>query len=167
MKKTMSVLALGLALSLGGALTAQTATQQPVRPEGGERGARGPGRGGHGGESKLFEGITLSTDQQARLKALRDADRKEMEARREQLRSSGAQARPARGDTAAMKQFRAQHEQERARRTAAVRAILTPEQQRRFDSNLAELKQHEAQRDSARTKDGRGARHGGRQSTDR
>ena len=45
-----------------------------------------------------------------------------------------------------MQQVRASMEKERGEHIAQVRAILTPDQQKQFDANVAEMKQHMAQR---------------------
>jgi Spy/CpxP family protein refolding chaperone len=145
MRKTTMTMALGLALSLGavGAVSAQ-ATQQPQRQEHAGRGMRrGPG-------GELFKGITLTQQQKDRLKALRK-DRKP----NAELRTAMQEVRALRqkGDTAAarakMQALRPQFEQERERQFAAMRSILTPEQQKQFDANVAQWKQHAAQRENA------------------
>ena len=157
MRKTMMATAFGLALSLGavGAASAQ-ATQQPQRQEQGERGMR---RRGPGGE--LFKGITLTADQKARLKELRKDEKPN-----EQFKKAMEDARAARqrGDTAAaraqMQALRPQMEQAREKQFAAMRSILTADQQKQFDANVAAWKQHAAERQNAR-RDGRGGGHEG------
>ena len=154
MRKTMMASALGLALSLGavGVASAQ-ATQQPQRQEQGERGMR---RRGPGGE--LFKGITLTADQKAKLKDLRKNEKPNDEFR---TAMENARAARQRGDTAAaraqMQALRPQMEQARERQVAAMRSILTPEQQKQFDANVATWKQHAAERQ----KDGHQGRHAG------
>jgi Spy/CpxP family protein refolding chaperone len=158
MRKTMMATAFGLALSLGavGAASAQ-ASQQPQRQEQGERGMR---RRGPGGE--LFKGITLTADQKARLKELRKDEKPN-----EQFKKAMEDARAARqrGDTAAaraqMQALRPQMEQAREKQLAAMRSILTADQQKQFDANIATWKQHAAERQNAR-RDGRGGGHEGR-----
>jgi Spy/CpxP family protein refolding chaperone len=161
MRKTMMATAFGLALSLGavGVASAQ-ATQQPQRHEQGERGMH---RRGPGGE--LLKGINLTADQKARLKELRKNDKPN-----EQFRKAMADARAARqrGDTAAaraqMKALRPQMEQERAQQMSAIRSILTPDQQKQFDANVATWKQHAAERQNARREGragGQDSRHAG------
>jgi Spy/CpxP family protein refolding chaperone len=151
--------ALGLALSFGalGVASAQ-ATQQPQRTEHGERGWRGgPGKG-------LMKGISLTDAQKAKLKDLRKSE--QSSASNEQFRKGMADARAARqrGDTAAarsqMQALRPQMEQARERQAAEMRSILTPEQQKQFDANLAEMKQHAGQRREGRD-GGRDGRHAG------
>ena len=119
---------------------------------------RGPG----GGE--LFKGITLTADQKTRLKDLRKAEKPN-----EQFRKAMEDARAARqrGDTAAaraqMQTLRPQMEQQRERQFAAMRAILTPDQQKQFDANVATWKQHAAEHKGGweGRKAGRDGRHAG------
>lgn len=159
MRRTMMATAMGLALSLGavGVASAQ-ATQQPPRQRQ-EQGQWGHKRG-PGGE--LFKNINLTTDQKAKLKDLRKSEKPN-----EQFRKAMEDARAARqrGDTAAaraqMQALRPQMEQARERQFAAMRSILTPEQQRQFDANVAEWKQHAAHRQEAR-REGRDGRQAGR-----
>lgn len=162
MRKSTMAVALGLALSFGvvGAASAQS-TQQPAR-EHAERGAR---RGGPGGGA-LLKGITLTPDQKTRLHALRKDAKSDTS--REQFRKAMADARAARqrGDTAAakaqMQALRTQMEQSREREFASMRAILTPEQQKQFDANVSEWKQHMAQRGEHRGgKEGHGGQRRG------
>lgn len=153
MRKTMMATAFGLALSLGavGVASAQ-ATQQPQRQEHGERGMR---RRGPGGE--LLKGITLTADQKARLQELRKQEKPN-----DQVRKAMEDARAARqrGDTASaraqMQALRPQMEQARGHQVAAMRSILTADQQKQFDANVAEWKQKAASRQN-----GRGEKHGG------
>ena len=152
MRKTMMATAFGLALSFGavGVASAQT-TQQPQRHEQGERGMR---RRGPGGE--LLKGITLTADQKAKLKDLRKAEKPNDEFKKAM---ENARAARQRGDTAAaraqMQALRPQMEQARERQVAAIRSILTPEQQKQFDANVATWKEHAAERG----KDGHQGRH--------
>jgi len=160
MRKTSTAMALGLALSFGavGVVSAQ-ATQQPQRTEQGERGWHrgGPGKG-------LMKGINLTDAQKAKLKELRKSE--QSGAGNEQFRKAMADARAARqrGDTAAaraqMQALRPQMEQARERQVAAMRSVLTPDQQKQFDANLAEMKQHAGQRRAGRD-GGRDGRHAG------
>lgn len=150
MNKTTMALAFGLALSAGaGALQAQAPAQGGRRggpPQGQMEGRRG------GPERMLLKGITLSADQKAQLKTVFEKERAE--------RGKDAPNRQAfediralrqKGDTAAarakMQQLRASMEKEHGEQIAQVRAILTPDQQKQFDANVAEMKQRMAQRD--------------------
>ena len=149
MRKTTMAMALGLALSLGtvGIASAQS-TQQPQRVEHEGRGMRrGPGEG-------LLKGINLTADQKARLKTLRESERSNPA--NEQFRKAMADVRAARqrGDTAAaraqMQALRPQMEQQRERQVSGIRSILTPDQQKQFDANLAQWKQRASQRREGR-----------------
>lgn len=156
MRKTTMAMALGLALSLGtvGVASAQS-TQQPQRVEHEGRGMRrGPGEG-------LLKGINLTVDQKAKLKTMREGEKNNPA--NEQFRKAMADARAARqrGDTAAaraqMQALRPQMEQQRERQVAAMRSILTPDQLKQFDANVAQWKQHAGER-----RDGRAAGRDGR-----
>jgi Spy/CpxP family protein refolding chaperone len=134
------------------------ATQQPQRREHAERGGRrGPGH-------ELLKGISLNADQKAKLKELHKTE--QSKASREQFRKAMADARAARqrGDTAAakaqMQTLRAQMQQMQEQRVASIRSILTPDQQKTFDANLAQWKERVAQRraDHKGNKDGRSNR---------
>ena len=91
---------------------------------------RGPGRGGPGGfrgDQALLRNITLSADQQLRVDSIRARYRTQMEQMRQQ---SG-------GDRDAMRgQMRAMMEKQQAE----IRAVLTPDQQRQFDQNVADMR---------------------------
>ena len=158
MRKTMMATAFGLALSLGavGVASAQ-ATQQPQSQEQGGRGMR---RRGPGGE--LLKGITLTADQKARLQELRKNEQPN-----DQVKKAMEDARAARqrGDTAAaraqMQALRPQMEQARERQFAAMRSVLTSDQQKQFDANVATWKQHAAERQNAH-RDGQRGGHEGR-----
>jgi Spy/CpxP family protein refolding chaperone len=162
--KYTATLALGLGLSLGAGRVARAQSAgQPTTagaPQGEDR--DGPGRGGRergrrgGPDAMLLKGITLTADQQTRFEALRQSWRKEMEARSEQMRGSADDLRAARqrGDTAALRQARAQWEQGRERHVAAIRELLTADQRRQLNANLAEMRQRAASRDSLRQNGG-------------
>ena len=95
-------------------------------PADGARDARGPGgRGAGRGDQAMLRGITLSADQQQRIDSIRTSYRTQME----QLRGSG--------DRDAM---RAQMRPLMEKQQAEIRAVLTPDQQRQFDQNAAEMR---------------------------
>jgi Spy/CpxP family protein refolding chaperone len=154
--KTMAM-ALALALSFGavGVASAQAPQQQPQQREHAQRGWER----GHG--EQLFKGITLTAEQKAKLRDLRKNEQNN--ASREQFRKAMADARAARqhGDTAAakaqMEALRTQMQQRQEQRLATIRSILTPEQQRQFDANVAQWKERVAQR-RAEHKDGKDGR---------
>ena len=141
MKKT-TIAALGLALSLvaAGAASAQSTEPRPERDRAGqvERGGR---RGGP--DQMLLKGITLTEQQKEKIKALRQSDN----GSREQFRKAMTEAREARerGDTvtakARMQEVRKQMDAQRDQRLASLRGVLTTEQQKQFDANVAEWKQ--------------------------
>jgi Spy/CpxP family protein refolding chaperone len=166
---------LGLALSLGAVAVASAQSTQPEARQGAgqrQRGEWGPGRRG-GFDKALLKGITLSADQQKRVDALRQDERSRMQADREQFGKVMADARQARerGDTAAakakMQEVRKHTEQLRDQRIASLRAILTSDQQKQFDSNLAAFKAHAKNRQAkGGFRRGQGERgQGNRQST--
>lgn len=157
MRKTMTSMGLGLALIVGaaGAAAAQS-TRPDTRPdsvraqrgERGDRGDRGMRRSGPGGPDRaLLKGITLSDAQKTRLQELRKEQRPEMEKSRERFSAVTKEAREARqrGDTvtarAKMEQVRTEMSQQRERQIAALRTILTSDQQKQLDANVAEWKE--------------------------
>lgn len=120
-------------------------------------------RGGRGGsamlERGLLENITLTAAQKTQLEQVRKAERAKMKADSGTRRADFDAIRKAResGDTATAKRLmqeqRTKMEARLQEHAAAVRAILTPDQQKQLDSNLAELK----------TRAGKFAGRGGRQ----
>ena len=124
----------GLAIALTLGTASVTLAQQPVQQqqEGRQHGQRFE-RGQRGGFKALLKDIKLTDAQKQQLKQLREQDRA-----RFQGQNSG-EVRPERGDTA---QMRARREQ----RFAQIRSILTPDQQKQFDKNIAELQENMAER---------------------
>lgn len=171
MRKHTMVMGVALALSLGGAgLAAAQSTQPSERPQAGV-GEHRRGPGGRGGpERMLLKGITLSSAQQAKVEDLRKADRDQMSKHRDEMRSTFEKIRAARqsGDSATarslMEQVRTRMQAQQAQRVAAIRAILTPDQQRQFDANVADWKQHANERGAWGRRggpdDGQHGRHG-------
>ena len=159
MRKTMTRMGLGLALIVGSATVAAAQNARPdARPDstrrengrwGGERGMR---RGGPGGGGALLTGITLTDAQKTQLQALRKEQTSEMKKSREQFGAAMKEARDARqrGDTAAartkMEQVHTQMTAQRDRQIASLRTILTAEQQKQLDANVADMKQRAEQR---------------------
>ncbi|MEP7002892.1 MAG: hypothetical protein ABI969_20545 [bacterium] len=138
MKKVSIVPVIALALTLG---VAGVAGAQGVGRPDGQRAAqqdsthrRGAGRRG-GPDGMLLRGITLSADQQTRVKTLREGARKQMEANR-------PKGQITRGDTTGRGARRAQMQQFREKRIAELRTVLTSDQRAQFDKNVAELKAH-------------------------
>jgi periplasmic protein CpxP/Spy len=164
-------LGLGLALSIAGSHVAGAQQPDSSRARAGQQDRRGPGARGdrgdrRGGEGFLLRGITLTDAQKTQVQTLREQDRAQMESRRDQFQKEREEVKALRqkGDTAAirarMTARRAQMDQERDRRAATVRNILTAEQRVTFDKNVAEAKQRDAQR--AQRGDDKGGRRGGR-----
>jgi periplasmic protein CpxP/Spy len=147
MHKTRIMFALGTALMVAGSTVSAQGNGRDAKRDGerhGEfrRGGRGPG----GGMRHLLKGITLTEDQKAKIKALHEQNRSQMEANRDAFKKAMDEAKALRekGDTAAAAaKIRPLMEQRRAdmeKRASQLRAILTPEQQKQFDANLAEWK---------------------------
>lgn len=147
----MTVIAALATLASAGALQAQSA-QQPQPRQHAEEG-RGPGgRRGGGMDKMLLKGITLSDAQKAKLQELHQAERGKMQANGQRGQNPEFQAiREARqkGDTATanrlMQEARAKMEARRDEQLKAIRGLLTADQARQFDANVAEMKQHEGQ----------------------
>lgn len=122
---------------------AGSAAAQP--PEGGAPGGSmgGPMRGGPGGgmQRMLFEGIALSDAQKGVIDSIQTARRSAMRARMQQqgAQAGGPPDEAARG--AMMREMRTAMEQDRA----AVRAVLTADQQKTFDANLARMRERRQQ----------------------
>jgi Spy/CpxP family protein refolding chaperone len=95
----------------------------------------------------LLQGITLTDAQKTRIKALREEQKSEMQKTREQFGAVMQEARAARerGDTATartkMEQVRSQMDRQREHQIAALRTILTAEQQKQLDANIAAMKE--------------------------
>ena len=172
MRKTMTRMGLGLALIVGaaGAAAAQ-GTRPDARPDSARRergewkGERGMRRGGPGGgrEGALLRGITLTDAQKTRIQELRKAQEPEMKKSREQFGAVMKEARDARqrGDTATarakMAQVRTAMDAQRERQIASLRTILTADQQKQLDANIATMKERAAKGDRG-SRGGRGDR---------
>lgn len=141
---------IALLVALAATLGAGVAQAQTGGPPMG-RGGRGRGPGGPGSAGMLLRGITLTEAQKAVVDTLREHDRAAMEQNREQNQALFEQIRAAResGDTATanrlMRDQQTKMDAQRDKQAAAIRAILTTEQQAQFDKNLAEMKEREAQ----------------------
>jgi len=110
------------------ALSAATAFAQSAPPAGGGMGGQGMGmrQGGPNRRmQRLLQGITLTETQQAQVDSINAA----FDARRPAFTPG------QRPDSATMAQFRELNQQ----RDAAIRAVLTPEQQQVFDQNVASM----------------------------
>ena len=99
-------------------------------------GSSGPGRGAMMQErmmTALFQGITLTADQQTQVKAVNEKLQPRLDSARAEVmaaRRDGGQVAPER-----MQAMRALQAEQRA----ALRAVLTPEQQAQFDRNVAAM----------------------------
>ena len=151
MRRIMTSMGLGLALTVGaaGAVMAQSNRPDTTRPERSDRreqGDRGMRRRG-GPDGALLRGITLTEAQKTQLETLRKRQRDEMEKNRDQFSAAKKEVRELRekGDTATarskMTALRAQMMQQRERHVAALRTILTAEQHKQFDANVATWKE--------------------------
>jgi Spy/CpxP family protein refolding chaperone len=96
----------------------------------------------------LLKNITLTDAQKAKLEQVQKSERGSMTADSGARRAEFDAMRKARqsGDTITanrlMLEQRAKMDQQFAAHSAAVRAILTPDQQKQFDANVAEMKSH-------------------------
>jgi len=167
MRKSSMTIAMALVIgSAGTAVAQQPPTQQApaagehrghdgAKGQRGERGARGERGERRGPQAFLLRGITLTDAQKAQLEQViarkkpTEAERKQLQAQREEMR-----ALRQKGDTAALRTkfaaLRARMEQERDRDLAAIRGVLTAEQQKQFDANLADAKKRQAERGERR-----------------
>ncbi|MDB4884861.1 MAG: protein of unknown function Spy-related protein [Gemmatimonadetes bacterium] len=109
-----------------------------VRPSraGADRGPDANGRGGPGGagqrEDMALRGITLTSEQQQRVDAIRANYRTQMEQARQQAGT----------DRAAMRQAM---QPMMEKQQAEIRNVLTTEQQAQFDRNVAEMRARQQQ----------------------
>lgn len=113
------------------AVAATAQAQQPVSKDqpAGQPPAGGGGRGGMGnrGMQMMMEGITLSAEQQAKVDSISGAFRERMM----------GMGRPQQGDTTGM----GARMKLMSDRNAAIRAVLTADQQKTFDANVAKMPQ--------------------------
>jgi periplasmic protein CpxP/Spy len=155
MRKTLTRMGLGLALVVGAAGVAAAQSTPNARPDTTQRdhrrwdGERGGRRGGPDG--MLLKGINLTDAQKDRLKAIRKEQEPEMKKTREQFSAMMKEARDARerGDTATarakMDQVRTRMEHRRDQQIATLRTVLTADQQKQLDANIAAMKERAAQ----------------------
>lgn len=106
---------------------------QAARPDVAQQGPGGGDRGGRGGGpgrmfDRLFEGITLSDAQRAKVDSIRASYRDRMMA-----------ARDSGGDRSRMRQMMDEQR-------TAIRAALTPEQQATFDANWERMRSERGRR---------------------
>jgi Spy/CpxP family protein refolding chaperone len=116
---------------------------QPQASVASDSGMRGQGRRGMRGEGReameamMFNGITLSTAQQAQIDSIRTRHRADMQ---------GLDPRNNADDRQKMMQSR-------QAQMAEVRAVLTPDQQVVFDQNMQQMRDRRGQRDGAPPRD--------------
>jgi Spy/CpxP family protein refolding chaperone len=113
-------------------LVAQPAAQPPAGGPGAPGGMRGRGM-----QAALFEGITLTAAQQATVDSIQGASR-------ERMRAQMQGGPPA--DDAARQARRQQMMAAMQRDRAALRAVLTADQQKTFDANVAALQERMRER---------------------
>jgi len=103
----------------------------------------------------LLRGVTLTDAQRNQLRAISDRHRTEARALQDAARPANVEARSARqrGDTAAARRAWARGAEQRRqlaalreRHVAAMRGVLTAEQQRQFDANRAEFQARAGER---------------------
>lgn len=111
-----------IALAIGAAIPAAASAQGP----GGQGQEGAPRRGG--GMQMLMKDITLSADQQAQVEKIGVAAREEM-------RALG----PMQPGTPPDSATRSKRDELRKKQYAEVRKVLTAEQQKTFDANIAEM----------------------------
>jgi protein CpxP len=112
--------------------------ERAERGERGERGARG-----------ALRGVKPTDAQKAQIKAIHDKYQAQFKSYRESMKPAMDEAKAARqrGDTAAARaafektaSTRQQAQALRSQESAEIRAILTPDQQKTFDANVAQMK---------------------------
>lgn len=144
---------LAAALLTFGGVAVASAQQPATAPQAhaGQHGARraGPGR------NPLLRGITLSDAEKANLKAVNAKHADQMKAMREQFKPQMDAIRAARqrGDTAEARKLFEQNKGQRDQMQQLmqserndVRAALTPENQAKFDANVAKFQKHAGNR---------------------
>lgn len=135
MKLRLAVAALTVVILAGAAAPAHAQGGAP--PEARQRG------GMMGNQQRmtemLFRGITLTADQQAQVKAVQEKFRPRMDSLRTQMRGAmqGGTPDPA---------LRARMTTLDTEQRAALRAVLTADQQKQFDANVARMPQRGAGR---------------------
>jgi Spy/CpxP family protein refolding chaperone len=162
--KAARLAALGTAIVFG--VSASATAQPPVsgnaRAVAGDstraprHGARGADRHrGEKGFGALLRGVTLTDAQKQQVKAIQQKYAGERRTLGQQLRPAGATAdQRVRPDSAQRAAFQAQARSLMEKQMAEVRGVLTAEQQKTFDANVASF------RDRAKARRGQNARRG-------
>lgn len=117
---------------------AQDGPPDGTPPQGGPQGGPGGQRGGRG-MAVLFEGITLTDAQQAKIDSITATYRAE----RQKMAPNGMGGPPD-------ESMRAKMTEMMTKQTAEIRAVLTAEQQKTFDANVEKRKQMMQQRQNGR-----------------
>ncbi|MGH7635210.1 MAG: Spy/CpxP family protein refolding chaperone [Gemmatimonadaceae bacterium] len=118
--KSMRTVLIGVALTMGIATGAFA--------QGGGGGGNGGGQGR--GMQMLMNGITLTDSEQSQIKAIQDKYAPEMQQFRQKMRDARQNGTPM--DSASMQQMRDSNKKEHDE----IRAVLTPDQQAKFDDNV-------------------------------
>lgn len=121
--KSMRTVLIGVALTMGIATGA-------IAQGGG--GGGGGGRGG-GMMAMLMNGITLTDSEQSQVKAIEDKYAPQMQEFRQKMRDARQNGTPM--DSSSMQQMRDLGKKERDE----IRAVLTPDQQAKFDDNIKQM----------------------------
>ena len=147
---SVRALALGALMIVGvaGVSAAQSTTTRPSR---GQRSGEMQGRKGPGGGREFGRDLNLTDAQKAQVKVIRQKYQPQNEALRNQAKPFMEAAKAARqkGDTVA---FRSNMEKAhqvmqggqslRTQQNAEIRAILTPDQQAKFDARQKKMSEH-------------------------
>ena len=137
-----------VALMAAPMLTAQTTTPATPTTSSARTGARsqiGPRRG----QANMMKDLNLTADQQSKVKTIRTKYAAQMKTARAAAKPDmdAMKAARTRGDTAAMRSMRARMRADmapsmklRQQEMAETRAVLTPDQQTKFDAQQAKMK---------------------------
>jgi len=140
----LAALGAALALSAASAIAQPPATNAPQRPAAGEH--RGAGRGFARGHA-LFRGVTLSDAQKNQVKAIRQKYAEQRRSLVGQFRGANgsAQTPRVRPDSATRVQRQTQMRDLMQRELSETRGVLTADQQRTFDQNVATMRERMAE----------------------
>ena len=137
--KRLVMMSVAAVLVSGSAVVAQAQQGPAGQPPSGQQGGRGGMMNSQRMTEMLFKDITLTAEQQTKLKEVQEKYDPQMAKMREEMmaaRQSGQQMAPE-----AMQKMSALRIEQRD----AMRAILTPEQQTVFDRNVAAMPQGRGQ----------------------
>ena len=122
----MRTVLIGVALTMGIATGAFA--------QGGGRGGAGGGGGRGGGMmARLMDGIALTDSQKTQVQAIEDKYAPQMQQFRQKMREARQNGTPM--DSASMQDMRDTNKKERDE----IRAVLTPDQQSKFDDNVKSM----------------------------